>query len=246
MEDWKALVQDQRESGLAMTQIAGESPAKKRKMLRRADYASSQMFNPHNPSAIEIAPLESLWQVVSKGSKWTEFYSYLADDDAVRQGVAISQFAQTILHAMRQFREDRVRIILKDEIYKKVKAVVDELYPHFEVLDGGQRGGIGGGFGKLSKTVIAKDEGQVDSAAKAIYEWLQKPSDPFRAYLQIMSGAGMSFAAQCEEKIMRSYIKHKPATVGLFALSAKKRLCSDEGTRAGQVQERDDMALTQG
>ena len=35
------------------------------------------------------------------------------------------------------FRESRVRIILKEEVYAKVKDVADEIFPHLETLDGG-------------------------------------------------------------------------------------------------------------
>ena len=113
-----------------------ETPTK-RKMLRRADYASTQIYQPHAPSSIEKATLEALWNVVSKGNKYTTYYSYLADCDGARQGVAISQFAQTMKHAITHFREKRVQHILKAEIYEKVKASADEIYPHLEVLDGG-------------------------------------------------------------------------------------------------------------
>ena len=39
---------------------------------------------------IEKASLDGLWSVISKGNKYLEYYSYLADPDPMRKGVAIS------------------------------------------------------------------------------------------------------------------------------------------------------------
>ena len=113
-----------------------ERPAKRR-ALRRADYTSSQILQPHTPSSIEKATLQGLWDVVIAGNKWKMYFSYLADSEPLRQGVALGQFAQTLKHAIMHFKESRVRIILKEEVYAKVKDVADEIFPHLETLDGG-------------------------------------------------------------------------------------------------------------
>ena len=75
-------------SSQAVTPVE-ERPAKLR-ALRRADYTSSQILQPHAPSSIEKATLQGLWDVVSAGNKWTMYYSYLADSEPLRQGVALS------------------------------------------------------------------------------------------------------------------------------------------------------------
>ena len=109
-----------RESEKAIVE-AGKEPAVKRQCLRKADYLGSQIFMPHGPSSIEKAQLPMLWQVVEKGNKWTQYHSYLANPDKVRQGVAISQFAQTLKHSIRHFREGRMKLIMKPEFYEKIE-----------------------------------------------------------------------------------------------------------------------------
>ena len=134
--------------------------------------------------------------------------------------------------------------VLKPEIYSKVKAVVDEIYPKLELLDGGSQYS-GAGFKSLAyATRASRDERVIEQAARDVYAWLGKEADPFRAYLQILSGAGVVFAAQCEEKIMRSYRAAGGLDENLFVQAASKRLCTEQGRRAGQSA-RDDLALTQ-
>ena len=208
--------------------VAADAGSAKRLCLRRADYVASQMLQPHGPSAIEKAPLGGLWQVVKQGNKWTEFYSYLAHPDPVRQGVAISQCAQVLKHAIAHFRESRVEHIMKQSIYKKVKQQTDAIFPHLEVLDGGyHQNGKTSGFAKLGRTITTRTEEEVEAACKAIFEWLKKDEDAFRAYLQIMSGAGVVYAAQCEEKVLRAYVTCGGVKEADFANAAKKRLCTD-------------------
>ena len=193
---------------------------------------------------IEKASLDGLCSVVSKGSKYLEYHSYLADKDPMRIGVGISQNAQCLKFAMDHFRESRMEQVLKPEIYSKVKAVVDEIYPKLELLDGGSQYS-GAGFKSLGYTSRAsRDERAIEQAAREVHAWLGKDSDPFRAYLQILSGAGIVFAAQCEEKILRSYRAVGGLDENLFVQAASKRLCTEQGRRAGQSA-RDDLALTQ-
>ena len=193
---------------------------------------------------IEKASLEGLCSVVSKGSKYLEYHSYLADKDPMRIGVGISQNAQCLKHAMEHFREQRMEQVLRPEIYSKVKAVVDEIYPKLELLDGGSQYS-GGGFKSLGYTSRgSRDERAIEEAARGVYAWLGKESDAFRAYLQILSGGGIVFAAQVEEKMIRSYRAVGGLDENLFVQAASKRLCTEQGRRAGQSA-RDDLALTQ-
>ena len=81
----------------------------------------ASLRQPHGPNPIEKATLEGLWGVVTHGSKYVEYYSYLADTDPMRQRVALSQFAQCLKHAMDHFRESHVKAVMKDEAYAKVE-----------------------------------------------------------------------------------------------------------------------------
>ena len=48
-----------------------------------------------------------------------------------------------------------------------------------------------------------------------------------RAYLQIMSWAGVIYSAQCEEKVLRAYVTTAVATEVQFVNQTKKRLCTE-------------------
>ena len=60
-----------------------------------------------------------------------------------------------------------------------------------------------------------------------------------------MSGAGVVYAAQCEEKFMRVYIITDDVGLLAFSAAAKKRICVDAGA-ADLAPIADDLALTQG
>ena len=218
----------------------GKNRGAKRKALRRADYASTQLYQPHTPSPIERATLEGLWDVVKKGNEYTEYHTYLADPDPLRQGVAISQFAQSMKHAILHFREERVACVLKADVYKKVKEVADEIYPHVVFLDGGYHCTTGG-IASLRRTIDVKSERDVEKSAEVIYDWLKRKQCPLRAYLQIMSGSGIVYAGQCEEKVARAYLLVGNTSLTSFQDAARKRLCCSHASQGVQ----DDLALTQ-
>ena len=100
------------------------------------------------------------------------------------------------------------------------------------------------GFASLGRTVSTRSENDVAEASTAILKWLGKEEDALRAYLQIMSGAGVVYAAQCEEKIIRAYVLHRSPSDDHFVDAAQARLCTDAGASISQTQ--DDLALTQG
>ena len=227
----------------------GGDNAAKRTCLRRADYVQSQMLQPHAPSQIEQAPLGPLWSLAKAGNKWTEHYTYLAHCDPLRQGVAISQAAQALKHAISHFRQERVKAVLKPDIYEKVRKVVDEIYPHLEKLDGGYNvQGKKQGFHSLGRQATTRTDAEVETAAKALYKWFKKEACPFRGYLQIISGGGIVYVSQVEEKLMRAYFVCGGATEQSFILACKKRLCSDLSARDSAMlsQPQDDAGLWSG
>ena len=217
---------------------AEEGGAPKRKILRRGDYVSTQIFQPHFPCAIEDAVPRELFKIAAAGSKYQEAFSNLAMADEYRQGVGISQFAQTVKHAIEAFRQGRMKAIIKEDVYENVKKVTDDIYPALAMLDGG-RTGYNHGFSAL-RAMPGKSRDEVMTAAKKVTEWLSRSRCPFRAYLALSSSAGMSFAAQVEEKVARGYLE----TVGeeKFVAAAVARLSTAGSTTSGSV--RDDAGLT--
>ena len=85
-----------------------------------------------------------------------------------------------------------------------------------------------------------KGENEVTESATYVYNWLEKPTDPFRAYLAIMSGGGIVYDAQVQEKLMRAYIQECCPTPTRFIDSAKARLCTPAGAALAQSTPDDD------
>ena len=58
-----------------------------------------------------------------------------------------------------------------------------------------------------------------------------------------MSGAGVVYAAQCEEKVLRAYVTCGDYSQADFTKAATKRLCTDAGDAAMFEASQDDKAL---
>ena len=141
----------------------------KRKILRRGDYAATQIFQPHFPCTIEDAVPKELFRIAAAGSKFQEAFSNVAMPDEYRQGVGISQFAQTLKHAIEAFRQERMKAIIKEDVYEIVKTATDDIYPALVVLDGG-RTASKQGFSSL-RAMPGKSRDEVITAAAARQLW---------------------------------------------------------------------------
>ena len=227
--------------------------AERRKTLSRSDYIAVQGPRPHNPTAIDEMSLSDLWKVISSGNDWTSYFSYLADPDRRKQGVAISQFAQVMKHAIDHLKRPRLKNMIKDDVYERIISKANIIYPHFEVLDGGsdywqQRGRtvhLSSGINRRPP----KDVDAVTASAKAIHTWLMEPQCPLRAWMAISSGNGIVYVAQCDEKSHRAYLRASGSVTisqDVYAAAAVERLCTSGGMAPMPDGERDDLALTQG
>ena len=80
----------------------------KRAMLKNCDQVGSKAFDPHGVSIVDDIALNTLADIVEKGDKFAQFYSgFFASEStggAYRQGVAVSQFAQVNVEAIRQLK----------------------------------------------------------------------------------------------------------------------------------------------
>ena len=204
---------------------APEEPASKRRnYVARGDYASTQIFEPFKPCGIEEMNPASMFTMAEKGSRRVTHHSHFADADPYRQGIAISLFAQLMKHVCDRFRSDRIKHILRAELYAKIKIVVDELYPHFDVLDGGPLRRVVRGSKQLRASSL-KPINAVELAVKEVVQWLSKDKDPLQGFMAAFSLEGVSYAVHVEEKLVRGYL----AKVGYssFLAAAKMRLCQD-------------------
>ena len=204
---------------------APEEPASKRRnYVARGDYASTQIFEPFKPCGIEEMNPASMFTMAEKGSRYVTHHSHFADVDPYRQGIAISQFAQLMKHVCDRFRSDRIKHMLRPELYARIKVVVDELYPHFEILDGGQLRRVVRGSSQLRASSL-KPINDVEVAVKNVVQWLSKDKDPLRGFMAAFSCEGVTYAGQVEEKLARGYLLKVGSPA--FLTAARMRLCQD-------------------
>ena len=206
--------------------------------LCRSDYVASKFLEPHGVSSIETTSLRRLWDVLKEVEM-----SYLTSGDMFRQSCAISQAAKCLKEAIHHFRQQRVAQILDRQVYAQVQEVTDYLYGYLQILDGGFHDDqIVYGVRKLTRPTKPRTHEEVQEASDAIYLWLRQPSCPFRSYLQIMSGGGVVYAAQCEEKALRAYVECRNHSPVSFGKATKKRLFH-ERSADNSAGTRDDKGL---
>ena len=78
-------------------------------------------MNPRPESQVGQMPLARLWELCVEGHTSARFHKNLAARDALRQGIAISQAAEALLDAFEMLRLPRVRGLIKEELYDKVR-----------------------------------------------------------------------------------------------------------------------------
>ena len=201
-----------------------EPPTKRRNFLRRGDHLSTTIFEPYRPCGLEELSANSLYDQALKGTRWVCHHSNLADSDPYRQGVSISLFAQLMKHVCDKFRSERIKAMLVPALYERIKIVVDELYPHFEILDGGQLRRVVRGSSQLRASSL-KPINDVEVAVKHVVQWLSKDKDPLRGFMAAFSCEGVTYAGQVEEKLARGYLLKVGSPA--FLTAAKMRLCQD-------------------
>ena len=201
-----------------------EPPSKRRNYVSRGDYISTSIFEPFRPCGLEEMSPACVFTMAEKGSRYVTHHSHFADADPYRQGIAISLFAQLMKHVCDKFRSDRVKHILRADLYARIKVVVDEHYPHFDILDGGPLRRVVRGSKQLRASSL-KPINDVEVAVKSVVHWLSKEKDPLRGFMAAFSLEGVSYAGHVEEKLVRGYL----AKVGhsSFLAAAKMRLCQD-------------------
>ena len=75
-----------------------------------------QVFNPYGPSEdLQDMELDEWWDGVSNGSDYVMFHSELAAEDDKRTGVGVSRTAETLLEAIKAFKHDHVKALIKDK-----------------------------------------------------------------------------------------------------------------------------------
>ncbi len=219
---------------------SGDGVGAKRRKLLKGDYIAAVLFENTRPGVLEQSKIDKLWEMVAGGSKYADYHSYLASDEAERRGTALSQFAEALRCSIEHLRQERVQVLLKPEVASKINAVADALYPHFKVLDGGPAPVAYGKKRLVEDQRAHKSPEEVATSAGAIYDWLMRKECPFRSYLARVGGSGVNYAAQAQEKTARAYVHHGTSRgKDGMVMDAKARLCQADGA-SGASESQDD------
>ena len=207
------------------------SPTEKRQSLRRYEHVAPQVLFADAVSPVHECTNKQLWTFASAGNKGVKYFSEFCADDAYRKGIAGSRHAETMLAFGGVLAEPVMDKLLDKEILKKVRAEYATYKPMLEVLNGGKTsGGNSKSFLTMCKKSVKKDQGPVEDAAAAIYDWLSDDASAVLGFLQIMSWGGIFYSAMCSDKVARCAMDKDCGNITKDAYKAMMvaRLCSGE------------------
>ena len=211
---------------------AGGAPAEKRASLRRYEHVAAQVLACEGVSPIHECSNAQLWKFTETGNKGVLFHSEYCSKDPYRQGIAGSRHAETMENLGAVLQEGIMDKLLDPAVLKKVRVEYAKVKPMLELLNGGKTsGGNSKSFHTMCKKDIKRDQGPVEDAAAAIWEWLRDDSSAILGFLQVMSWGGMFYVAMCSDKVARCAMD---PTCGKITKDEYKaimvaRLCGKEG-----------------
>ncbi|CAE7374074.1 unnamed protein product [Symbiodinium sp. CCMP2592] len=215
-----------------------EMPKKERRVkLFPWDSVATQMLEPYGESSFDSMSLDALWAATAKGNKSAEYHSHLCapqDQDPWHVGAGISLTAAALLAAMKHFRDENIKMLLKPEWYEKIEAEVKKLEPTLRILNLGKGSQVQRDTGsfrqaKKQKTGAFEATGtpptaeDMKNAAKNFHQWLKQDKSPFRSFLFIVSASNTYYTAHIAETVARAGVAHKPMSVEDFQLAMEAR-----------------------
>ena len=217
-----------------------DGPMAKRQKLTNNDLLSAKMHNSMGANNIESIGLDKLAIVQAKGDRVTPYFTELCDENEKRKGIAMIRLSEVQLKTGARLCTPAYKTHINAELYDAAMKEFNALKPHFTMLmgkdiqtsDGGDTvgsivySGMGGDF---------RNEGEVNTAAKKVYEWLQKPKSKWRSLVVLLSGGGLFYTAAVHEKSHRAYIAHgesEKVKESDYQKWCRARLCSDGAVAA--------------
>eukprot|EP00439_Symbiodinium_sp_Y106_P022009 s156_g2.t1 len=180
-----------------------ESSDERRTKLFPWDSVASQLFEPWGESSLDSLSLEQVWQGARKGNKKTRYHSRLCADpntDGWHVGAGISQTAEVLLLAIKNWQSQDMQRLIREDLYAKVTEEIATLEPALKALNvgkGSQESRDTGSFRqakkqKTSTTSQATPTGeQLIHAATVLHKWLSQKHSAFRSALFILAGKDM-------------------------------------------------------
>ena len=212
-----------------------------------------QALNATGESKIGVVSLKTMWTMLKTGNKAVKHHSNLAAEDPFRQGVGISQLADTLLAAFAKIKSEKVKQVIREDIYAKAMKEIDTLTPHPKVLNAGprkftRRVGVASLRSSASSSSAEPPAPPVppeDAArsARGIHAWLMLPTTPARGLLSLIGAGGVFYAAQVQDRAARAYVEHGGITVDDFIAAVQLRLASPDGEEVAEADVDDTVGL---
>ncbi|CAE7786778.1 unnamed protein product [Symbiodinium sp. CCMP2592] len=206
----------------------------RRTKLYPYDSTAMQLIEPYGESVINNLTKAKLWEAVSKGNHKAQYHSHLCapTSDQWHIGTGISLTAAALVAAVKHFKSDNVKALIKDELYAKIEEEVTVMLPVFETLNLGKGSQDQRDTGTLRQAKSAKmstpkpdvTEPQVIKAAQDFHAWLSKEQSPFRSFLFITAASNTFFTGHVAELVARVAVSEKPMRVEDFVTAMKARL----------------------
>jgi len=232
----------------AMDRDADGQPKQKRSKLKSYDQMPAQVLNPNGESGISKTALPKLAKAMAGGNKGVLFFNELCDPLPKRKGIAVSRLSEVQLLNGEKLKDEVYKKNIAAPLYNDAMKEFKDLEPSFKVLmgkgismeDDDNAETVGRIAYATGSTIAHRDPGEVNTAVKNVYAWLQKPTSKLRALTALLSGGGLFYVAAVHEKCHRAYIQHgytvndkaTPVSETHYADWARARLCTTKTVQA--------------
>ena len=136
------LAEEVESHGLFVAPTAAEEVAsgdERRTKLFPWDSVQSQLFEPWGESSLDSLSLDQVWQGACKGNEKTRYHSHLcANLSTDGWHLGISQTAEVLLLAIKNWQSQDMQRLVKDDLYARVNAEIATLEPALKVLNVGK------------------------------------------------------------------------------------------------------------
>jgi len=209
----------------------GNEPPAKRVCLRHYDLPPMQMLNPMGVSGIESVSTEKYWELLCAGNKSATHFSNLCFEDPARKNVGISQLAEVLTRAIERLKSCKyLNAIVKTTLMKAAITEGEALLPHLRLLNQGAQGRAAStgsirqaAYASCTAITSVEDAQALDTASKALLDWLQNDDGALRGLFAMLSAGGVFYVAQTHEKAARAAIAHGDNTEEAWANAMKTR-----------------------
>lgn len=205
--------------GMKQTSKDSKEKGEKRPWNRVYETLPPQMLNAYGPARYGKMSDAEVWQHFNQPLKSGAMYmTEFCNKDVDRRGVGINRWLHAVLVFCQYQKEPAVEKtnagLLKEEKYKEIYEEIDRIIPSLEYCLAPKKVSAKTGASSLrssgtelqQQVCIGKDEGQLDTHAKILYEWLDTSKvSRVRMLLSWQSAAGLSYVASVHHRAAQCF-----------------------------------------